>query len=380
MLLGALLLSATLVPWLTRRLAARGESSLSALRGELSASVVDLVEGAPELFAMGATEAQLAGIEASDRRLEAVARQRAGTTGVGLALTTALAGAASWGALTLGVAATHSGHLDGALVGVLALVPLAAFELVAPLPAATQALERTRAAAGRVFEVVEAPPAVPEPVQPVQLPAGPHGVELASVWATYPGAGRPALHDIDLVLQPGRRVALVGRSGAGKSTIADILVKFLPADSRAATIDGVPMERLRADDVRRVIGLVEQRPHLFDTTLAENLRIGRRSAGDDELADVLARVGLGKWLSGLPRGLATEVGPSGAGSPGVSASGWQWPGHCWPSSRCWCSTNRPSTSNPPRQTPLPLMCSPSPRASASCSSPTAWPASSTWTR
>ena len=135
---------------------------------------------------------------------------------------------------------------------------------------------------------------------------------LRDVWATYPGAGRAALRGIDLDLRPGRRVAVVGPSGAGKSTLADVLVRFLPADAGEATLDGTPLERLAADDVRQVVGLVEQRAHLFDTTLAENLRVGRRAATDAELTGVLVRVGLGDWLAGLPRGLATEVGAEGA--------------------------------------------------------------------
>ena len=310
-LLIALLVSATAVPWLTGRLATRAESRQATARGELSAGVVDLIEGAPELVVMGATDGQLARIDASDGVLRSIARRGAGTTGIGLGLTTALAGLASWGALTLGVHATHAGSLNGALLAVLALVPLAAFELVSPLPAATQALQRSRVAAGRVFDAMDASPAVVDPDVPVQVGDGPHSLALRGVWASYPGSARPALRGVDLDLRPGRRVALVGPSGAGKSTLADVLVRFLPVDAGDATLDGIPMERLAADDVRRVVGLVEQNPHLFDTTLAENLRIGRRSSADEELADVLTRVGLGDWLSGLPRGLATEVGSMG---------------------------------------------------------------------
>ena len=312
LLLVALLLSATAVPWLTGRLARREESRQSTERGELTASVVDLVEGAPELLVMGAVGGQLARIDASDGRLRQIARRGAGTTGLGLALTTALAGLASWGALTLGVSAVHGGSLNGALLAVLVLVPLAAFELASPLPAATQALQRSRVTAARVFEAMDAPAVVNEPVNPVALGEEPHRLALRGVWATYPGAGRAALRGVDLHLSPGRRVALVGPSGAGKSTLADVLVRFLPADAGDATLDGVPMERLAADDVRRVVGLVEQNPYLFDTTLAENLRVGRRSATDGDLVDVLDRVGLGPWLAGLPDGLATAVGPRGA--------------------------------------------------------------------
>ena len=308
----ALAVSASIVPWLTGRLARREEAREATVRGELSAEVVDLLAGAPELVVMGGTDAQLGRIAQVDGRLRTLSRRGAGTAGIGLALTTALAGLASWGALTLGVRAAHGGSLNGALLAVLALVPLAAFELVSALPAATQALQRSRVAAGRVFDAMDASAIVSDPGRPVPVASGAHTVELRSVWASYPGAGRAALRGVDLSLQPGRRVALLGPSGAGKSTLADVLVRFLPADSGEALLDGVPMERFAADDVRRVVGLVEQRPHLFDTTLAENLRIGRRSADDAELEHVVERVGLGPWLDGLPDGLSTAVGPMGA--------------------------------------------------------------------
>ncbi len=313
-LLVALVVAATVVPWLTSRLASREESKQASARGELGAAVADLIEGAPELTVMGGAGEQVKRIIAADHDLRATARQGANTTGIGLGLTTAAAGLASWCALALGVHATHAGHLDGALLAVLALVPLAAFELVAPLPAATQALQRSRLAAGRVFAAADARTPVEEPETPRPLPgamSGPHTLRLRSAWAGYPGTDRSVLRGVDLDLAPGRRVALVGPSGAGKSTLADVLVRFLPVDSGEATLSGVPLYRLSSDDVRRVVGLVEQTPHLFATSLAENLRVGRRSAGDDELLDVLVRVGLGDWLAGLPSGLATRVGPAG---------------------------------------------------------------------
>ena len=301
----ALAAAATVVPWLTGALARREEARQAAARGELSADLVDLIEGGPELVVLGGADGQLARIDAADGQLRAIARRGAGNTGIGLGLTTALAGLASWLALTFGVDATHHGTMNGALLAVLALVPLAAFELVAPLPAATQSFQRSRVAAGRVFEVMDTPAMVHDPETPVVLGQGPHTLVLRDVWSSYPGAGRAALRGIDLELRPGRRVAVVGPSGAGKSTLADVLVRFLPADAGEVLLDGMPVERFSADDVRHVVGLVEQRSHVFDTTLAENLRIGRRSADDAELAAVLIRVGLGDWLDGLPDGLAT---------------------------------------------------------------------------
>jgi thiol reductant ABC exporter CydC subunit len=315
-MLVALLLAATAVPWLTGRLAALAESRQAAARGDLTAAVVDLLEGAPELTVLGAAAQQLDSVMEADAVLRTVARRSAGTAGIGLAMTTALAGLASWGALTLGAGAVHAGSLDGALLAVLALVPLAAFELVSPLPAATQALQRSRVAAGRVFAAMDQAPLVVDPTTPASLPSGSHRLAACGVSAWYPGtaraAGRLALSDVDLHLEPGRRVALVGPSGAGKSTLADVLVRFLPAGAGTVLLDGVPTDQLAADDVRRVVGLVEQRAHLFDTTLAENLRVGRRSATDAELEGVLGRVGLGGWLNGLPDGLSTRVGAAGS--------------------------------------------------------------------
>jgi thiol reductant ABC exporter CydC subunit len=306
-----LVVSSSAVPWLTGRLARREEARRASVRGDLSAAVVDLVQGGPELLVNGATEDQLARLQAADTRLRSAARRGAGTTGIGLGLTTALAGLASWAALALGIRAAGAGALDGTYLAVLALVPLAAFELVSPLPGATQALQRARQSAGRVFAVLDTPPAVGDTPTPVPVPAGPHELALRNVWATHPGAARPALRGIDLELRPGRRIALIGPSGAGKSTLADVLVRFVPLASGAAELDGVALDRLSADEVRSVVGLVEQDPHLFDTTLAENLRIGRRSADDEELCRVLEQVGLGRWFAGLPDALATPVGPGG---------------------------------------------------------------------
>ena len=104
---------------------------------------------------------------------------------------------------------------------------------------------------------------------------------------------------------------MVGASGAGKSTLAAILVKFLACQSGTVSLDEVPLEQLAGDDVRQVVGLISQDDYLFDTSLAENLRIGRRQASESELRHVIDRVGLAEWLEGLADGLATEVGRHG---------------------------------------------------------------------
>jgi ABC-type multidrug transport system fused ATPase/permease subunit len=211
----------------------------------------------------------------------------------------------------VGVPAVLSGRLSGTELAVITLIPLAAFELVVGLPVATQSLQRVRQAAGRVFEVLDAPAPVPDPENAAPLRGPPHDIELESVWAGYPGAPSPAVADVTLSLPFGRRVAVVGPSGAGKSTLAALLVGFLRCGSGSITVSGVPTEQLPGDDLRTVVGLVGQDAYLFDTTVADNLRVGRRDATDDQLRRVLDRVGLTAWLDDLPLGLATEVGHHG---------------------------------------------------------------------
>ncbi len=311
-LAAALLLASTVVPWLTGFLARRREARFAHVRGELGTSVVDLIEGAPELVAFGATGPQLAAVRRHDAEMAAIAASSAGTAGIGLALTTLLAGLACWGCLMVGIPAVGSGRLSGVLLAVIVLIPLAAFELVVGLPVATQALQKSRQAAARVFAVTDAPAPVVEPDHPAELPRRLTSVELSGVWAGYPDTRVSALRGVDLRLSPGRRVALVGPSGSGKSTVAAVLVGFLSPSSGVATLNGTPFERCDGDDQRRIIGLVGQDAHLFETTIAENLRIGRRDASDDELRHVLERVGLGQWLAELPLGLSTAVGRHGA--------------------------------------------------------------------
>ena len=148
-----LLLAATVVPWLTRTLAHKSEARQASVRGELTASVVDLLEGTQDLVANGAVEAQLARVGATDHELTEVASASARTAGIGSGLTALFAGLAVWGAVMVGVPAVGSGTLPGVQLAVIVLAPLAAFELVVGLPGAAQSFERVRGAAARVFTV-----------------------------------------------------------------------------------------------------------------------------------------------------------------------------------------------------------------------------------
>jgi thiol reductant ABC exporter CydC subunit len=309
-LLVALLIAAVLVPWLTGTVASRTEARQAAARGLLTESVVDLFEGAPELIVNGAAPEQLRRTLTADAELTQVAQATSRTTGIGQGLTTLCSGLAMWGALLVGVAAVRAGRLDGVLLAGIALIPLVAFELVTGLPAATQTLQRVRRAAARVQEVLDTPPPVAEPEHPVNL-GTPNVLKVRDLRSSYPGDTRAALTGVDLDLGPRRRVAIVGPSGAGKSTLAGVLLRFLPYQG-SVMLDEAEISELDGDQLRRVVGLVSQDAHVFDSTLEQNLRLARRDATVDELRDALAEVRLLDWADELPQGLATEVGERGA--------------------------------------------------------------------
>jgi thiol reductant ABC exporter CydC subunit len=310
-----LTLAATVVPALTRRLSEQSEARTATARGGLAASVVDLLQGSADLIAYGAVPAQLASTTAADAELTRTAAAAARTAGIGAGLSSLLGGLAVWGALLVGIGAVHDGRVAGVALAVLALTPLAAFESVAGLPAAAQALTRVRHAAARVFDVLDAPDPVPEPADPAPAPQG-VGIVVRGLTARWPGASGPALEGVDLDLPPGRRVALIGPSGAGKSTLAAVLLRFVPYASGSVTLGGVEIDQLAGDQVRALVGLAAQDAYIFDTTLEENLRLAGPQASPGDLADALAAARLSDWVAGLPSGLATRVGERGAALSG----------------------------------------------------------------
>jgi thiol reductant ABC exporter CydC subunit len=308
----ALVAVGVLVPWLASALAARAESRQAAARGELGASVVELLDGAPELLVNGSADILLGRALAADAELGRVARAAASTAGVGNGLTVLGAGLAMWGALLVGVSAVHAGRLDGVLLAGLALIPLVAFELVAGLPAAAQSLQRVRRSVARVQELADRQPSVCEPANPVAIPAREHELHVRGLGASYPGQEGWAVADLDLELTHGRCIAVVGPSGAGKSTLVAALMRFVPYRRGSITLDGVEIAELDGDDYRRIVGLVAQDAHIFDNTIDANLRLASRGATTAELRAALEQVRLLEWVDALPAGLHTELGERGA--------------------------------------------------------------------
>ena len=294
--------------------AGSAEQRIAPLRAELTDAVLDTVRNVDVLTAFGALPAAQERVRSASARLTAAVRTRAAGLGLTAGAVSLFAGAATVIGLVTGIPALAAGRLDGPKLAVVALLPLAVFEVFGTVPLALGAWRRVRASAERIAET--APERVPEGI-PVDVPdarafepVGVPAVVLSSATATWPDETRPVLRDVDLRLEPGERVLLTGPTGAGKTALAHVLTRLLDVDGGFA-VDGAPVLGLRQDDVRRVIGLCEQQPYLFDADLRQNLLFARESASDDDLLAVLDRVGLGAWTRERG-GLDAAVGERGA--------------------------------------------------------------------
>ncbi|MFE4665905.1 thiol reductant ABC exporter subunit CydD [Streptomyces sp. NPDC056716] len=307
-----LLLAGAGVPLITGAVSRRAERRLAPARGELATRVTDLLTGTAELTVAGALPARLATTREADSVLTRITSRAATATALGDGLTALITGLTVAAAALVGVQAVAAGRLDGLLLAVVVLTPLAAFEAVLGMPIAVRFRQRVHKSAERVYEVLDAPEPVREPERPRQAPASPFPVVLKGLTARYAGQERDALAGVDLTLGEGRRIAVVGGSGAGKTTLAQVLLRFLDAGSGAYTLAGVDAYALDGDDVRRLVGLCAQDAHLFDSSVRENLLLAKRDATDAELCDALARARLLEWVKGLPDGLETMIGEHGA--------------------------------------------------------------------
>jgi thiol reductant ABC exporter CydC subunit len=314
-LLAALLIAAVSVPAATSWANRRAEAMQAEARADMTAGVVTLMRSRHELVAYGAAPQRLDEFDAHDATLTRIARRAAIATGFGAGIWALCAGGAVWAALALGTPAVRNGDLAGVALAVIVLVPLAAFEVVQVLPAATLAHTRARCSGTRVLELLATPAPVAEPAEPCPMPEHiPWPLILRDAGAHWPSADTDApaaAAGMDLVLYPGRCVAVVGLSGAGKSTLAAMLLRFIELDCGSYLLGGVDATRLSGDDVRRVVGLCAQDAHLFDSTLRENLRLARPGCDDLAIRDALGRARLTEWVERLPEGLDTHLGEGG---------------------------------------------------------------------
>ena len=281
------------------------------LLSRLSSHFLDLVEGLQTLRAFGRAEAQADAIASVGERYR---RETMGALRIGFLSSLVLELLAMLGvamvAVTIGVQlANGSLGLEAGLV-VLLLAP----EIYMPLrQLGTQFHASTdgMAAAEQIFAVLDAPEAVPVPSQPVASPSPAlHSIGVDSVTVSFPGRG-DVLDALDLTIEPGETVGIVGPSGGGKSTLVSLLLRLQVPDAGTIRCGDTDLALVDPRDWRRQLAWVPQRPTLFTRSLLENVRIGNRDADRKRVAGALDAVGLSGLVEELPAGLDEVVGDGG---------------------------------------------------------------------
>jgi thiol reductant ABC exporter CydC subunit len=306
-----LLLGGIAVPLAAASLSRRSSARYAQARGALSAELVETLAGSAELAAFGLERDRIRTLRRDDSRLVRISRQAALADGLGDGLRLVVTGATVAGVLAVSVQAHAEGRLDRVLIALLALMSLAAFEAVQPLTESLRELQTTVAAGKRVLDLTDRTPRIVDDARPLPAPAGPFTIELDDVRARYRPGERPALESFSLRLDPGRRVVLLGPSGAGKTTVVRLLQRFLDPERGRVTLAGEDLRRYRQDDVRSLIAVAGQDAHLFSASIRDNLRLARPDATDDELARALRSARILDWVLSLPDGLDTLVGEEG---------------------------------------------------------------------
>jgi ATP-binding cassette, subfamily B, multidrug efflux pump len=173
-------------------------------------------------------------------------------------------------------------------------------------------LQAAMASSERIFALLDAPVDVTAPAAPVRRPAGaPCRIEFDHVWFAY-GDDNFVLRDVSFVVEPGERIGIVGATGAGKSTVINLLLRFYDVSRGRILVDGVDIRALDPAELRGLFGLVLQDVYLFAGTIAGNVRLGNASIGDDDVRRAIEAVHANRFVDALPAGLATPVAERGA--------------------------------------------------------------------
>ncbi|GLX99079.1 ABC transporter ATP-binding protein [Herbidospora sp. NBRC 101105] len=303
--------SAAVPPALRRAGARHGGDLTDALTG-LNVEVTDLVQGLREILSFGRGTDRLDRLRDADRRLAAAQRRQARRAGL-----ETVAGGAAIGGASLSVLATglHTGLPAPALLASVALAG-AAFTPITMLLNVTRVWGLTSSSADRVFDLLEEPAAVPDTGR-AALPVltGPPAVEFDEVVFGYDET-RPVLRGVSLTVPAGTTLALAGATGAGKSTLAHLLLRHFDPASGTVRIGGADLRDLPVDDLTELVCHVPQEAFLFHDTLRANLELARPGASAEDVAQACADARVTPFLERLPDGLDTVVGERGAALSG----------------------------------------------------------------
>ncbi|WP_158124737.1 heme ABC transporter ATP-binding protein/permease CydC [Vibrio fluvialis] len=293
--LGSVLLVLLLVwPVMFYKLGKRNGAELTQHKAEMRVATLDWLQGYSELTIFGAESRYRDAIYAAQEKLLANQKVNASFTGLASAL---LLLANGWTlVLMLWLAADGvNGQAPDPMIALVVFATMASVELLMPIAGAFQHLGQTLTSARRLNEIILSEPDVKFPSEETRH-SGQFDISFENLTFNYSGGEQPALKDVSLTIPAGNKVAIVGQTGSGKSTLIQLLCRYWDAQQGDIRIAGKRLQEWKESDLRAAISVVSQRVDILNGSLRDNLIMAKPTANDSELSAMLERVGLGKLL------------------------------------------------------------------------------------
>ncbi|MHB8920058.1 MAG: thiol reductant ABC exporter subunit CydC [Halothiobacillus sp.] len=302
-----LILAGLVLPLIALRLGMHSGKAMVQARSDLRQRTSETLRGLAELTLYGNPTQRIAQIQTENTALVAPQRQQNRIDAASGALSGLISQLTWLGVVVLAIGLVQSSVLNGPELVMLAFFAMASFEAVAALPVAFRAFGETQSAAQRILDLVDAEPAVTEPLTPQPAPTQ-FDLEFNHVSLRYPGSSQWALNHVSFKLAAGQKLAVRGASGSGKTSITNVLLKFWDFETGDIRIGGRSIRDLDGDTLRSVCTVVSQQVHLFNTTIAANLYLAKPDATLDELYGACRTAAILDEILALPQGFDTEVG------------------------------------------------------------------------
>ncbi|MFJ6079904.1 ABC transporter ATP-binding protein [Streptomyces sp. NPDC092369] len=296
---------------LAGRLTDRTEAEHDKAAAEASAQLVEFAGAQPVLRAGGRATSGHRQLEEALRSQHRAARREVMGALPGLHLGQLAIQLAFTAVLVVGLLLATDNEITPARITALLVLGVHFLQPLAVIASAASALRATRAAIDRIDTLLRTPP-LPEPEHPHPAAELEASIELDAVRFRYDGSDTSVLDGLDLAVPAGSTTALVGPSGAGKTTVTKLIARFADTDAGAVRIGGVDVRDLAGNDLMNLVSLVFQDVHLLDATIEENIRLGRPDATDAEVHDAARRARVDIIADRLPDGLASRVGEGGS--------------------------------------------------------------------
>jgi ATP-binding cassette subfamily C protein CydC len=301
---------ASMVPFASARVAETAASKLAAVQGQLSAVLADQVQGMHEVIVFGQANEAHDRVVALGTEVERMKQHLAFARGVNSAIVALLAGAAALAVLLLAIPMVDGTTIEGIYLALLPLTALAGFEAVQQISSSVEEMNSTRGAGTRLFELLDRD--AQRKVTADQFPSSwDHSLEFRNVSFRYDEAEPFVLEVLSFRIRSGERMTLTGPSGAGKTTVVNLLLRLWDCEQGAILIGDRDISSYDPESVRRLIGVVPQTTYLFNGTLRDNLLLAKADATDKEIAGACQKAKLDEVVAALSKGLDTLVGEDG---------------------------------------------------------------------